>query len=157
MLMPTRTYTPRDISLVIGKIPVFTFNEIRLGYTSPRWNFYEGTQGEITRGRVLSKMAVIDIIIPRTDPTNDMLSGQNIFTDTLPVFVKDRLGLSLAHMNRGTLSELPEPVYAKNVTDNIWRIKGRLNINFIGGSSDLMGKVQYYLNPLNWSQERWNI
>jgi hypothetical protein len=157
MLMPTRTYTPKDISLVIGTIPVFAFNEIRIGFMSSRWNFYEGTQGEITRGRVLSRLAVIDLVIPRTEPTNDMLSGQSIFTDTLPVFVKDRLGLSMAHMNKGTLSESPEVIYAKSVTDNIWRIKGRLNINFVGGSSDLQGKIQYYLNPLNWSQERWII
>jgi len=155
-LMPTRTYSPGELKISAGFFPVVTFNSVKIGFNSPMWRFYKGTQGEIARGKTLDKLATIEIVIPRTDITNDLLSAQMLVTDTIPVFIKDNLGLSFCHMSKATIQRIPTHTFGKEVTDNTWRFTGRLNLNWVGGNSFVAATIRNFLDPTYWVNQIWN-
>lgn len=137
----TRTYSPKEVLVVVGVVPVLTFNSVAIQYSRPRWSFYEGTQGELTRGKVNSALGSISIEIPRTSLFNDGLSGMYALGGVIPVAIKDLLGISIHVMSKGTIINMPSTSYEKNVKDNRWIISGKLSLNVNGGSNDVIGSV----------------
>jgi len=140
-LFGTRTYSPKDILVTVGAVPVFTFESVMIKYSRQRWSFYEGTQGELTRSKTKSALGSITIDMPRTSLYNDGLSGMYALGGVIPVFVKDLLGISIHVMPKGTIVDMPSTSYEKNVTNNRWVMRGNIFINVNGGSNEIVGSA----------------
>lgn len=141
MIMSTMTYSPEEVLVLVGVVPVLTFNEVKVSYRRPRWTFYEGTRGEFSRSRSMKVFGTISITIPRTSQFNDMLTAEYWSFGLVSVMIKDLQGLSLHFMLAGTMVDLPDPTYGKDVTDNVWNIQGLINLNVVGGSVDYIGAI----------------
>ena len=138
----TVTYSPEEVKLLVGVIPVTTFNKITVKYVRPRWKFYEGTKGELTRGKQISTFGIITLGLPRTSVINDYIFALTLIDGVIPIVVHDHQGISLHSMLQGTIENPPSVKYAKDVTDNQWTMKGRLVLNAIGGSHDILNQFQ---------------
>lgn len=140
-ILSTRSYSPKEVFVLVGVVPVLTFNRVVVQYDRPRWAFYEGTQGEESRGKRLSAMGTISIEMPRTTLFNDALSGMYALHGVLPVVIKDLQGLAIHMMPKGTIIDMPGTAYEKEVTENTWVMKGSLFLNVNAGSNEIIGGI----------------
>ena len=145
-MMSTRTYSPKEVFVLVGVLPILTFNSVNIAYKRPRWTFFEGTRGEFTRTKSLTVFGTITVTLPRTSNFNDLMYAQYISYGVMSVLIKDLHGMSTHFMLKGTIVNVPDVNYEADVNDSVWIIQGKINLNVIGGSIHMVGNSPASLN-----------
>lgn len=147
-----KTYSPAEVALVVGGVPVENFTSIKISYDNDRVKITEGSGGEATRTINVSKMGTIEIELPQTTGANALLSGQDqlfkssvlssmipfnisLFEDAMiPILVKDNKGFSEHVMNQATLVKAPDATYGMDAGNRTWVYKGSLDVHINAGN-----------------------
>ncbi len=132
--MATKTYSLKDITLIVGSTIVDNFTNISVTMDNDKVTFTEGCNGEVTRTKSGSKLGTIEITLPQTNDANDMFSLYCNTNGLVPVEIKDNNGKSLHSMLQGAIVKMADAGYAIESGDRVWSIKGAIDVNHIGGN-----------------------
>jgi hypothetical protein len=134
--MGVKTYDPMQVSIIIGGSIIKSWDQVVVSRDNDRWNFSEGTSGEVTRTRNASRLGSIKIVLPQASADNAVLSAFEVVGSLIACSVLDKGGLSVHVMPEGTVTRIPDAEYSKEATQREWIVKGELiDPNTVGGNN----------------------
>jgi len=132
--METKTYTPDQVSLIVGGSIIKSWNKVTIKRDEDGWSFSAGTSGEVTRTKNLNTLGAITITMPQTSADNAVMSAYEVSDALLSCFVKDNGGASLYALPEGTVIKPADSEFGKDASEREWTIKGALAAFTVGGN-----------------------
>jgi len=140
----TALYDPTEYSLnFAGVIPTGYGEDEFLRVEKLADNFVEvvGTDGEVSRSKVMDKRATITFVLMKTSKTNALLSAIAARDENLPngagvgaVFIRDRQGDTVFRAAQAWIVRQPDVSLGKQAQSIEWQIRCAKLIPFIGGN-----------------------
>ncbi|MEW5803912.1 MAG: hypothetical protein AB1847_17595 [bacterium] len=134
--MSVKTYTPAKVSVIIGGSIIKSWDTVKVGRDNDRWNFSEGTSGEVTRTQNASLLGAIVLTLPQASKDNATLSAFEMAGTLIPCLIVDKSGASVATMPEGTVVKVPDSEFGKEATQREWTIKGEVIDPFVVGGNN---------------------
>lgn len=131
MSAPLRTYSPDQISVVIGDRPITGFAEgetINVERLNDTFTDVSGMSGEVARTRSNDKRGEVTLTLMQTSPDNEYLSGlaaedEATGTSTFNILIRDQGGESLHEAESAWILKPATAAYGKEQTDREWVIR----------------------------------
>lgn len=140
--MSVKTYDPKQISTIIGALPVTGFSDgdmVRIERNEDLWTLMVGADGESTRSKSANKSGKITLTLLASSDSNDYLSGLQAADEltgkgTFAVLIKDNFGRSLYSAATAWITKHPNAAFAKESGTREWVIETDELIAFTGGN-----------------------
>lgn len=137
------TYSPSDVSLVIGVLTISGYAPDTFIVVSREVeNFTKtvGSDGETARRKSANKSGTITITLLQTTSDNATLSGLALIDEitskgTFPVIIKDNSGKSIASSDDTWVMSYPDMEFANDTGNREWVLESS-NINMIFGGNN---------------------
>ena len=134
--MGVKTYDPLQVSIIIGGSIIKSWDQVVVSRDNDRWNFSEGTSGEVTRTRNAGRLGSIKLVLPQASADNAVLSAFEVAGSLIACAVLDKGGSSVHVMPEGTVTRTPDAEYSKEAAQREWLVKGELiDPNTVGGNN----------------------
>ena len=131
----TKTYNPKEVSLIIGGHIVNSWNTATPVRDEDGFTFATGTTGESSRAKNANKMGTITIVLPQTSGDNDALSAFELAGALIPCMLVDKSGTTIISMAQGTVVKQADAEFGKELAEREWTIKGDIDVILIGGNN----------------------
>lgn len=129
----TQTYSPRDVSVVIGKYTIDVFQSVTVAQAEDRVSHKAAATGEVTRTISHNPIGTITLVLPQTTPKNSTLQSiHNQIMDGYKrglfatVTIKDKLGDSVHILKEASIKKSADAAYEKDASDRTWVFEGTL-------------------------------
>lgn len=141
--MSTKTYDPLEISCVFLGIPISGFANgtfVEAERNEDTFTLTVGASGEGARARNRNKSGQVTFTLLATSSSNDLLAAVAAAdelngTGSGPLFIKDRLGTTVAVAANAWVKKQPKIEYGKEVSDRQWVIECEALEIFSGGTT----------------------
>lgn len=141
---PLRTYSPDQISVIIGDRPLTGFmdgDSITVARLEDSFTEVSGLKGEVARAKSSDKRTDITLTLMQTSPDNDYLSGilqedEISGRATFNIMIRDQNGTSLHEAEKAWIVKAPDTSYAKELTGREWTLRAANMSMFVGGTID---------------------
>lgn len=141
--MPVWTYSPGGIIVTWGPITFLGFAEdefVKVTRTSPLYTKKMGADGRGSRSMSMDESGLIEVMLLRSSPTNDLLSAE-VKLDRLglgvhPFQISDLNGTALVHAAETWISKYPDWARGKEDGDHTWSFES-LKVDIDVGSNSV--------------------
>ena len=145
MASSTKFYGLDRLTINLSGIPVdsgFAVGTVcKVVEDAARFGDKVGADGEVTRYRMLNRMATVTIRTMQSSDLNGRLTGLGQADDAAPngagvgtLLIKDEDGTSKYLMPQAWVSKPPDVEFADEVTEREWTIRGQLAVRIDGGN-----------------------
>lgn len=138
----TRTYSPKDVSVVVDGFKIDTFQSVTVDFAEDRISHNAAATGESTRVINANNLGTITLVLPQTSVKNSEL--MDVYNSILaeyaagkfaPVKIKDKLGNSAHAIMQASIKKVPASPYEKDSADRTWVIEGDLTEHEVRGNN----------------------
>lgn len=137
-------WNPDQVDVIVGGVPMSGFSEdgmIELEESEERFIVVKGVDGEITRSKVVARLATLTIKLMNTSRSNDVLSALHTLdlstsggAGVVPFGVIDRNGTSLMAAPEGWVNGFPPVKMGKQGEERTWKCTIIDYRMFVGGT-----------------------
>ena len=124
--MELKTYSPDDVSIVVGGFLLQSWDECNGEYDEDKNSYKAGTTGEVTRVKNLNELATLTLILPQTSVDNLSLNALALANAVFSISVIDMGGTLVALMPEATVQKPAGFGYKKESTPREWTFKGKM-------------------------------
>ena len=140
--MATKTYDPKQVSVIIGSQPMRGFAEgdfVSVERNEDSWTLLVGADGESTRSKNANRSGKVTITLLASSSSNDYLtqlaladdaSGRGVFS----IMIKDNFGTSIYTAATAWIVKQPARSFAKEAGSQEWVIETDELIQYSGGN-----------------------
>lgn len=127
-----KLYDPGEVSVNFALIPLKGFTEDTIVSIEYPESFVEvpGVDGDVSRSKVMARVAVITIHLMQTSRSNAGLSAvhnQDLSASggagVAPIMIKDGNGISVFASDKAWISKMPTTTYGKQAGPREWIVK----------------------------------
>ncbi len=140
-----KEYDADQVSLVYGGVLLdsgFADGEfIRIEKTREQFGTYEGTDGEVTRSKLQSKLHKIRIRLAQSSNGNSVLSAAALLdakgvngAGVVPLLILDRQGTTVFSASKAWISKLPEASFDRMAKEREWEITAIVDFRLDGSN-----------------------
>jgi len=123
----TRTYSPGEVTNIVGGVIVKDWMEITWAYVNPRYSMVQGSDGELTRVENAGWQLVEGTItLSQSSSSNIGVNAQFVAGAVIPLLVKDNSGNSIHSIPEMTLTAPADGGYGKETKDREWKFGGMM-------------------------------
>lgn len=147
--MSVRTYDPKQVSVLIGGVPMSGFADgtfVSIERDEDTFSKVVGSDGVTSRAKTNNRNGTLTLTLAQTSPSNDVLEGialldENSNTGVVPVMVKDNSGRSIHFSALGWVQKHPTAEFGKEVSNREWTVALADYTPFNGGNADFEPSV----------------
>lgn len=134
------SYSAGEVSLVISGTQIAGFDTIQVVTNPELYYMVKGMNGQHTRVRSYDTAATIQITLPQTSFSNDVLSTflQNDYrrpTGALEIQVKDNSGRYLFNSVSGFIRGYADATFEEDITTRVWVVDCLQSTVYLGSSA----------------------
>lgn len=137
-----RTYSPKDISIIIGGATMSGYAEdsfCTIERSADAFTKVVGADGEVTRTASADKTGTITVTLLQTSPSNDVLSALQLADEVslvgkFPLLIKDSFGTSLYEASTAWIMKVADSEFGADSGSREWTIECSDLIAFVGSN-----------------------
>ena len=147
MAFSVYTYSPSDVSFIIGGYALTGWGSIRVSRNSQVYTQVRGIRGKNTRYRNVDSSATITVSILQTEDANDILSNivdldSTFGTGRIALTIKDGSGTAILSSSEAFVAGYPEVVYSGGFEYRNWTIICNNTSQYtVGGNSSAQESI----------------
>lgn len=129
--MAIRTYSPRQMAVILGGVPITGFAEdtfINVSPSSETFTRSVGASGEVSRVEKADRTGNLALTLQQTSPSNEYLTGLHLadrqsLAGTFSLLIKDNNGNTVISAENAYIARLPDAEYNQEVGTREWLIE----------------------------------